>query len=682
LRRLVELISYRPRPATAAHVSLALIAEPTTHAVVPAGTAFRSEAFDDQPPQVFESRFDAAIDTSRNEWSLAPVRERTWDGFVRLDPATSNLFVGALVLFLPRTAPAVPPAVARVRSIARVPLPDGAAYLEPELDTVPSYTSPPALDDIDLLQTSLRCAPTGFKTPAISFDGSTTTTIFLDSIYKQVRSGDWVVLESGPTLGAFRVDSVAEPLVTIMGTTTPPVDTPVTALTITGDLPTQGFGDASKLVIHFRLVPAGRLVRPAKTRIERADFAPGLALERPAARPDTPPTGGLLLRDAAEKGARVAGGVSVDGAGKGTVTLGAGTPAFPQPLEVPVRVHGNVVEATRGETVLDEVLGSGDPTRWRQSFTLRKEPLTYLEDPAAPHGRRSTLEIRVDTILWREVESFFGATREDRVYVVRRDDAGKEVVTFGGGARLPAGVDNVVARYRCGGGAAKPKAGGIRQLARAIAGVRRVVNPVAASGGADADSEEDIRRNAPATALLLGRAISIPDFEALAREFGVLNVSAEWAWDAAFQGAVVKLWVVPDGGDPVTTAADLRATLLAQAEEAAPIVVASAQPLPTTLELDLAFEPGADPETVARRVMDALVGRDGLLSPRHVPIGRPLWRSRLVEAVMAVDGVASVRGLAVDGAPPGIVVPTPAGFYRAFASSLRVNMWTFAAAAA
>src|SRR4029453_6836230 len=103
-----------------------------------------------------------------------------------------------------------------------------------------------------------------------------------------------------------------------------------------------------------------------------------------------------------------------------------------------------------------------------------------------------------------------------------QNDAQEAVVTFGDGttgARLPTGVENITATYRFGAGAAKTPAGALSQLARPVAGLRRVVNPVAAGGGADADQPKDVRRNAPNSALLLGRAVSIPDFEALAREF-------------------------------------------------------------------------------------------------------------------------------------------------------------------
>ena len=63
----------------------------------------------------------------------------------------------------------------------------------------------------------------------------------------------------------------------------------------------------------------------------------------------------------------------------------------------------NVVTATQGETVRDEVLGSGDGTAY-QTYPLKKSPLTYLPatDAQAAAAVESTLEVIVNGVLWEE----------------------------------------------------------------------------------------------------------------------------------------------------------------------------------------------------------------------------------------------------------------------------------------
>ena len=99
LRRLVELIGYRPRPAVAASVSLAAIVDDLRPLVLPAGTRFRSAAFDGEPPQVFESSVDTVIEPKRNEWTLAPVRNLVPGSEILLDPGSAGLGPGRFVLF-------------------------------------------------------------------------------------------------------------------------------------------------------------------------------------------------------------------------------------------------------------------------------------------------------------------------------------------------------------------------------------------------------------------------------------------------------------------------------------------------------------------------------------------------------------------------------------------------------
>src|SRR5205823_9961884 len=99
----------------------------------------------------------------------------------------------------------------------------------------------------------------------------------------------------------------------------------------------------------------------------------------------------------------------------------------------------------------------------------------------------------------------------------------------------------------------------------------------------------DIRSNAPNSALILGRAVSVPDFEALAREFGgVINAHVEWAWDEASQSAAVKVLFISDGGK---IAEELRAFLIGQADPNTPLVAEEVRAQPSALNIDLEIGP-------------------------------------------------------------------------------------------
>ncbi len=365
---------------------------------------------------------------------------------------------------------------------------------------------------------------------------------------------------------------------------------------------------------------------------------------------------------------------AADSLGRGRISLNDDQGAFERPLRPPVSVLGNLVAATRGETVTNEVLGSGDASQTFQSFKLARKPLTYLANSSAPDGRDSTLEVRVNGLLWKEVPSFFGSGPDDEVYIVRQNDDEESFVTFGDGttgARLPTGVDNVLASYRFGVGAAKPPANSITQLARPVTGLRRVLNPVAAGGGRDADRAEDIRTNAPTSALILGRAVSLLDFEALAYDFGVINAHATWSWDETCQRAVVKLWFIADGGDIDD---ELRAYLIGQADPNTPLQVCEAVPIDSRLVIDLEVAARHDSDAVEESVVKTLGdSKTGLLALQNIPIGCPLFRSRIFSQVLAVEGVISVRQMTLDGRAVPAAITADEGHYRNLLPRLRVG---------
>lgn len=661
LRRLVGLIGYQPRPALASFVTLAAIAEGAEAVTLPAFTRFRSEAFDDEPPHIFESDVATAISRLTNEWTLGPVRQETQDGALLLEPGTARLTRDQLVLF---DWPAGRHG-ARVFAAEAVEALDGATYIKLDIAPAPALSGV-ALEEISISSPSLTAGANKIAPGAATGSGETTLT--LDAVYPQLTAGMPVILRLADDFEAAEISTVATVVVTSSTTSLP--DFPATQITLDTEVDPDWVDatNAPRLVVHFNMVDGGRLTRVAEIEIEADELLGDVALDGLAEPLEQPPPSQLFLHDAKDRGELVSGSLQIADDGAATFKVNANPKLFAVPLRTPVRLLGNLVPATRGESVVGEVLGSGDASQTFQSFTLAKSPLTYLNDPSAANGRRGTLSVQVNAVQWKEVPSFFGTGAEDQVYIVRHDDEGGTTVTFGDGSfgtRLPSGVDNVAATYRFGAGAAKPPANTISQIARPVKGLRRILNPVAAAGGDDADKPQDIRTNAPDSALTLGRAISLPDFEALAREFGgVISAHATWSWDEAFQRAVVKVWFISDGGD---IAEDLRAFLIGQSDPNTPLQAVEANPIDSTLILDLEIAEGHNPDVVAQAMIAALTdSAGGLLALENIAIGCPIFRSQILAQAMSVDGLASVRSMTIDGDPAPVVIETPEGHYRNF----------------
>jgi predicted phage baseplate assembly protein len=231
-------------------------------------------------------------------------------------------------------------------------------------------------------------------------------------------------------------------------------------------------------------------------------------------------------------------------------------------LRKSVTLFGNVAKATHGETH-QEVLGSGDGRKTRQRFSLKNKPLTYVS-ASTSSGSQSTLEVRVDDLLWKEAPDLARLKSNDREYIVRINDEGGTKVIFGDGehgARPPSGTENITAKYRSGSGLkGNLDAETLTLLAKRPAGVREVTNPVPAAGGAEAESGANARRNAPLSVLTLDRIVSLQDYEDFARAFvGIAKARATRAWQGQTQAvhltvAGPKGVAIPEGG---TTHQDL-----------------------------------------------------------------------------------------------------------------------------
>ena len=341
---------------------------------------------------------------------------------------------------------------------------------------------------------------------------------------------------------------------------------------------------------------------------------------------------------------------------------GVTNPGGGPPLVPPLRALTNLLPVSRGQTVANEVLGSGDAILINQEFELKRLPLTYLADTSSRSTNRyaSTLRIRVGGVEWHEVATFYRQPPDARVFVTREDDAQKTHVRFGDGefgARLPTGTDNVVATYRHGSGAAVPRIGTLTTILRPQPGLQSIRNPVAPGGGADPDPPGQIRRYAPRSVLTFGRAVSGDDYETLAAQTpGVRRARARWLWDAASQRTLVKVFV----GDDAAAVDAARTALRAFADPNRPVMVELAAPRYADISFSVEVDPDYTPDAVGAAVRARLLDRwQAPFGAEVVRIGDVVYDSHIYDICMRESGVTAVHGLefgtlliATDGTPP------------------------------
>ena len=307
-------------------------------------------------------------------------------------------------------------------------------------------------------------------------------------------------------------------------------------------------------------------------------------------------------------------------------------------------INANVALATHGETVT-EVLGSGDASKTYQRFTLRQPPLTFVSADT-PSGTRSTLEVRVNDILWHEVPTLYGHGPHERIYTTHTDDDGKTVVQFGDGqtgARVPSGQENVKATYRRGIGLpGLLKANQLSQLMTRPLGVKSATNPRATSGAAAPEARDDARRNATLTLHTLDRIVSLSDYEDFARAFaGVSKTLATWTWSGERRGVFVT--VAGADGARIESDSPLYKNLLkamrAAGDSSVPLQVQTYEPRFFVLKAKVQVRADYLPEKVLAET-EARLRRAFSFDARS--FGQPVTLSEVIAIMQATPGVVAV----------------------------------------
>ncbi len=318
-------------------------------------------------------------------------------------------------------------------------------------------------------------------------------------------------------------------------------------------------------------------------------------------------------------------------------------------LPATLRINANVVAASQGDSqqrsIQPEVLGSGDGAAVLQRFELRGKPLTHTS-AATPSGTRSSLEVRVDDVVWPQVDRLSNLGPADRGYIARQADDGTVSVQFGDGLqgqRLPSGVMNVRARYRVGIGLAGNVASGqISQLRARALGVKDVTNPLPAAGAADPEARDEARRNAPLAVRTLDRIVSLSDFEDFASAFaGIGKAQAGWLWDG--EGRLVQLTVSGVDGGAIAPQSALALNLRAAVDAVRPahqaLVIAPALVLRFGLTAGVRVLPGHEGPTVLAALRSALAGAFGFAQRSFA---QSLAASQLLDVMQHTAGVAWV----------------------------------------
>jgi len=358
---------------------------------------------------------------------------------------------------------------------------------------------------------------------------------------------------------------------------------------------------------------------------------------------------------------------------------------------------GNIMLADHGLTIegeaLPEVLGanqaltkvtnkSGDrcnarpavltPHRYRPQ--LKQSPLTHaatydatdsIESATAamrPEAKKLLPAIRLAekevNVSWTPKRDLLGSNSGAREFVVETERNGPASLRFGDdrfGSR-PAEGARLTATYRVGGGtvgnvAADSLAHVASNDPALVANIVSIRNPLPARGGADAESVERIRQDAPSAFQGQERAVTIDDYAEVAQKRSGLDVqraAATLRWTGSWHTVFVSVDRL--GGKPVDVRFErnLRRRIERFRTAGHDLEVDAPRPVSLEIEMSVCVKRGYLASDVKRALLEIFGnrtlpdGRRGVFHPDNFSFGQPVLLSRLLAAAQATVGVDSV----------------------------------------
>ena len=257
---------------------------------------------------------------------------------------------------------------------------------------------------------------------------------------------------------------------------------------------------------------------------------------------------------------------------------------------------------------------------------------------------------------WTPQRDLLGSERFAREFVVETENDGSAWLRFGDNqfGAAPITGQRLLAQYRLGGGpqgnvGAEAISALISDDANLMLGIKSLRNPLPAQGGAEPETLDAIRLNAPEAFRTQERAVTTDDYaRAAERHPDVQRAAARLRWTGSWY--TVFLMVDRREGKPVDAAfkATLRAFLERFRLAGYDFEFADPVHVPLDIQLQICVASGyfaADVKSALISAFTASVdrhGRPGFFHPDRYTFGTPLYLSAVVATAMAVAGVASV----------------------------------------
>ncbi|WP_213956948.1 putative baseplate assembly protein [Variovorax sp. dw_954] len=331
-----------------------------------------------------------------------------------------------------------------------------------------------------------------------------------------------------------------------------------------------------------------------------------------------------------------------------------------------------VVERFAGLTLATIAAAGGVPSALIEVRSFEGQPPLAQSAMALTRtdARAALPEITLSTAAagptWTPVSDLLESGPDDAGFVVEVESDGTAKLRFGDGVngRAPDAGTQFNALCRVGNGSGGNV--GADSLVNVVADPRIVsaTNPLAAVGGVDAETADQIRRRAPQAFLTQERAVSMADYAQVAESVaGIVDAEATLRWTGSWYTAFVV--AEPASGGALATAT--RRALARRIDRARlageDFELEGPDYVPLEIELTVCVAPDAFQAQVRTALAAALGsgrmpdGTPGYFAPGRFRLGQTVYLSPLYAVARGVAGVASVRATVFQ--PQGVATLVP-----------------------
>ena len=269
------------------------------------------------------------------------------------------------------------------------------------------------------------------------------------------------------------------------------------------------------------------------------------------------------------------------------------------------------------------------------------------------HKAMPVVSLQYNLETWAAKQDLLGSDRFANEFVVEIEKDSSSFIRFGDdicGKKPPVGF-NPRATYRTGNGkAGNVGEGTINTIVFDGAGILKIRNPLAASGGSEAETMEEVRQFAPRAFRTQQRAVTAADYvEKTELHAEVQNAAAKFYWT----GSWYTVYIIIDRKEGKDIDAAFKDSIKKHLEQyrmaGYDLEIKAPRFVPLNIVINVCVKQGYFKTNVKADLLkifsnyDLGDGKKGFFHPDNFTFGQPVYLSAVYKTAMEIQGVASIE---------------------------------------